>query len=59
MPVFMESAASGWFEVLETQFHLKNIKSEGTKFFSVMAALPLHLVMKLPSQLRQAKKFTE
>jgi len=59
MPVFMESAASGWFEVLEAQFHLKNIKLEETKFFSVMAALPPDLIMKLPLQLRQAKRFTE
>ena len=59
MPQFMETAASGWFQILEAQFHLKNIRSEETKYFHVIAALPPDLIAKLPHTLLENKAFKE
>lgn len=44
---FCETTASGWFHILEAQFHLSNITNEGTKFFHALAALPASIVSKL------------
>lgn len=59
MPQFMSSSVSGWFQILEAQFHLKSIKSEETKFFHLIAALPPDLISKLPAAQLQNQKYSE
>ena len=47
-PAFMETAVPGWFSIIEAQFHLRNITSESTKFYSVIAALPAEVISRMP-----------
>lgn len=46
-PPFMETAVSGWFAILDAQFHLANISCGGTKFFHVLASLPADVVARV------------
>ena len=48
-PKFLESSVSGWFAILEAQFHLRRVTNETTKFYSVIAALPAEVVSRLNS----------
>ena len=51
MPEFMHTAAESWFLILESQFHLKHITVEETKFYHVISCLPPTLLSKLPKTL--------
>ena len=39
-PPFMETAVSGWFAIINAQFHLANISDSVTKFYHVLSSLP-------------------
>lgn len=58
-PAFSESALPGWFTILESQFNLKNITAQSTKFFNVVSALPADLVAKLPQDLITQQNYDE
>ena len=58
-PQFMESAAAGWFAIIEAQFHLRNITISSTKFYHVLAALPPDVVVNLNSQILDNKNYEE
>ena len=44
----METAVTGWFAVINGQFHIANVKSESTKFYRVLSALPPDTTAHLP-----------
>ena len=46
-PPFMETAVSGWFAILDAQFHLANVSCGTTKFFHVLASLPADVVARV------------
>lgn len=56
-PAFMESAVPGWFTIIESQFHLRNITTQTTKFFNVISSLPADLVAKLPTTVLADKNY--
>ena len=58
-PQFMESAAAGWFAILEAQFHLRNISQSSTKFYHVLAALPPDVVANLNAKTLDDKDYNE
>lgn len=57
-PVFTETSAVGWFFIMESQFRLKGITVESTKFFHVITALPADLVSNLPADILEGNNFT-
>ena len=48
-PAFMETSVPGWFAIIKAQLHLRQISTDSTKFYSVIAALPAEVVSRLPS----------
>ena len=58
-PEFMETAVNGWFSILETQFHLRNIPASTTKFYTVISSLPAEVVAKIPITILESKKYEE
>ena len=48
VPEFMESAVTGWFKIIESQFVLKGITKSDTKFLHLLTNLPAQVVAKLP-----------
>ena len=56
-PAFMESAAAGWFSIMEAQFHLKGITVSETKYFHVIAALPAEIVAKLSATVLENRDY--
>ena len=58
-PPFMETAVSGWFQILEAQFSLRNINNNETKFFHVLANLPPETVSRVPSNILENHHFSE
>ena len=58
-PEFMETAVLGWFQILESQFILKGITVEATKFHHLIAALPASIVSKIAPDLFSKQNYTE
>lgn len=58
-PQFNESAVSGWFSIIEAQFHIRNITQSATKFFNTLAALPPHVVANIPTELLEKTDYDE
>ena len=56
-PPFMETAVTGWFAILEAQFHLAGIVVGETKFYHVLAALPAATVVRIPSDILDSKNY--
>lgn len=56
-PEFMETAVNGWFKVIESQFHLKNISADKSKFHNIMAALPANVVARLPPDVLETTSY--
>lgn len=56
-PPFMESAVSGWFAILDAQFHLANVTSGPTKFYHVLASLPADVVARLDPSVLSGQDF--
>lgn len=50
VPEFMESAVTGWFQIIEAQFTLKGISKTETKFLHLLTNLPANIVSKLPEK---------
>ena len=46
-PPFMETAVSGWFAIINAQFHLANISDSVTKFYHVLSSLPADVVARV------------
>ena len=55
-PKFLETSVSGWFAIIEAQFHLKRVTNGKTKFYNIIAALPAEVVSRLPSHITDATK---
>ena len=45
-PAFHPESASGFFKVIEAQFHLQNITKSSTKFFHVLGNIPSDVAYK-------------
>lgn len=58
-PPFMETAVTGWFAIMEAQFHLANIRSAETKFFHVLSALPASTVVRVPADILDRKHYKD
>ena len=58
-PPFMETAVAGWFAVMDAQFHIANVKTESTKFYHVLSALPPDTIAHLPKSVLTSASFTE
>ena len=56
-PEFMDTAVDGWFVILNSQFHLRNITTSKTKFYTALAALPADLVSRLPSYIVESENY--
>ena len=56
-PIFSETAADGWFCVLDAQFELKNITHQTTKYFHAVSALPPDLIVKIPAAIKNARSY--
>ena len=48
VPAFMETSPAAWFAIIESQFHLRGIKLESTKFHHALSALKVDVVASLP-----------
>ena len=48
VPEFMESAVTGWFKIVESQFTLRGITKSETKFLHLITNLPAQVVAKIP-----------
>lgn len=59
MPSFMETAATGWFAIIEAQFKLRSITTSSTKFYHVLSSLPPELVARLPAPILTEAKYEE
>ena len=57
-PPFLETAATAWFAILEAQFHLRSIKSEETKFYHALAALPPEIISRLPADVLSSSTYS-
>ena len=57
-PKFLETSVSGWFAIVEAQFHLRRVTNDNTKFYSIIAALPAEVVSRLPSNVLDASRST-
>lgn len=57
IPAFMETAASGWFAIIEAQFDINKITVSATKFSHVLSNLPPDLVIKLAPELLTGKNY--
>lgn len=55
----METAVSGWFTIIESQFHLRNITQEVTKFYHIISALPATVVAQLPQTVLLSQNYAE
>ena len=51
VPEFMETAAAGWFAILEAQLDINRITVNSTKFNYVLSNLPPDMVVRLPPPL--------
>lgn len=49
----------GWFAICETQFELRHITGEATRFYHVLPAMLPKLIASLPSAIIASKKYTE
>lgn len=58
-PAFMETCVSGWFQIMEAQFHLANISKDDTKYFHVLASLPPDTVSRLPQYILTTHNYVE
>lgn len=56
-PQFNEAAVSGWFYIIEAQFHIKNITLTATKYFNTLAALPPHVVANIPREVLESQDY--
>ena len=56
-PPFMDTAVTGWFAILEAQFHLAGIIMGETKFYHILAALPAATVVRIPSEILDSKDY--
>ena len=59
VPEFMETAVSGWFAIIEAQFHLRNVTDQTTKQYHVISHLPPDIVAKLSPSILTAQKYDE
>lgn len=59
IPSFMETAASGWFAIIEAQFDINKITVSSTKFSHVLSNLPPDLVIKLAPDLLASKSYDD
>ena len=57
-PPFMETAVSGWFAILDAQFHLANVTCDTTKFFHVLASLPADVVARVDPSVIAGQNFS-
>lgn len=58
-PAYMEVAATGWFHIMDAQFHLHNITTEETRFYNTLAALPAETVARVPHDVLDSGKYSE
>ena len=59
VPAFMDTAANGWFAIIEAQFNLKNITNASTKFYHVLSNLPPDLIAQLSPTLLSNKSYED
>lgn len=58
-PTFTETSVPGWFTILESQFALRGVTAQKTKFFNVMSSLPADLISRIPSDITAAENYDE
>ena len=58
-PEFLETSAVMWFSIMEAQFYLKSVTVETTKFFSVIANLPVRVLSKVPLTVINSQSYSE
>ena len=56
-PPFMETAVSGWFAIINAQFHLANISDSVTKFYHVLSSLPADVVARVDPTVIAGQEF--
>ena len=56
-PEFMETAVIAWFQIMESQFLLKGVKSDETRFHHVISVLPASIVAKITPELLTATSY--
>ena len=56
-PEFMETAVIAWFQIMESQFLLKGVKSDETRFHHVVSVLPASIVAKITPELLTATSY--
>lgn len=58
-PDFMEIAVIVWFSIVEEQFSLRGITDTTTKFYTLIASLPLEIVTKISGSLLDSQNYDD
>ena len=58
-PAFMETCVTGWFSIMESQFHIARVKTNETKFHHILAALPPTIIVRVPTATLNSKNYEE
>ena len=58
-PAFMDTCVTGWFSIMESQFHLAHVKTSETKFHHILAALPPTIIVRIPTAVLNSKDYEE
>ncbi|KAG1665080.1 hypothetical protein GQR58_019554 [Nymphon striatum] len=56
---FIKSAASGWFQIMNAQFHLAGINNRQTKFYHTLAALPAEIIDRIPEDILSSTDYEQ
>lgn len=56
-PVFSEGSASGWFAIMEAQFHIGKIVNTQTRFYHALQGLPPNIVTNIPGEILTAADY--
>lgn len=56
-PEFMPESTDAWFMILESQFHLRGVVSETTKFYHALSALPANVIGQVSSDVLEERSF--
>lgn len=56
-PEFMPESVDAWFMILESQFHLRGVTSEVTRFYHALSALPANVIGQISSDILEERSF--
>ena len=58
-PPFLETETKAWFVILESQFHLRQITTEETKFYYTIASLPPEVISQIPEEVITSSSYSD